>query len=432
MTTTEKTSLKGIFIWAVCVLFYFYEFLLRTLLGTFQQPIMQDLNIDSLNFALLSSTAYLLVYGLMQIPVGTILSKFGIKKAMMFASFVCAVATLGFSYSNHYYMALFFRGLMGLGSSFGFICLLAAVYDWMPYKNIAFYIGISQFFGTMGPMLAGGPLNAIAQNTTITWQSIFLVLGFVGVVLTFLIMVIVDKNKKSHGTFVVLSRPNDIAKDLLYMIKEPQVWVIAIFCAFIYFSLEYLSENECKNFLITKGFSSNFASYMITGAWFGFAIGSPLFGYISDKIKRRKPILLFSALATFISLVAIIYFPINEIEIFFSFLLFGMGVGSSGVGIVIMGEQFKSEKVTTGLGLNNGITILFVSIVSPIISYILTIIARQEPYQLGDFQGAFLVLILLPLSASLIAFFGIKETFGKSTKENIILNPNFVEQKNGV
>ncbi|WP_367608019.1 hypothetical protein [Legionella sp. W05-934-2] len=43
--------------------------------------------------------------------------------------------------------------------SFGFICLLISVYDWLPRKNAALFIGLSQFIGTMGPMLAAGPLD---------------------------------------------------------------------------------------------------------------------------------------------------------------------------------------------------------------------------------------------------------------------------------
>lgn len=34
--TQDKITLKGTVVWLICVSFYFYEFLLRTVLGTFQ------------------------------------------------------------------------------------------------------------------------------------------------------------------------------------------------------------------------------------------------------------------------------------------------------------------------------------------------------------------------------------------------------------
>jgi MFS family permease len=419
--TTEKTSIKGIIIWLVCVLFYLYEFLLRTILGTFQTPIMQDLHLDSLRFALLSSTAYLLIYGMMQIPVGAIVSRFGLKKAMFLAALICALANIGFVVTESYTGALVARVLMGLGSSFGFICLLVAVYDWMPRRNIALFIGLSQFFGTMGPMLAGGPLNALSDAAIVTWRGAFSILSIIGFVVSGLIFLIVDKNRQSQGETYVLSKSTDIIQSFRLVIIQRQVWLIAIFCAFVYFSLEYLSENEGKKFLMLKGFSSGFSSYMITLAWLGFAIGSPICGYISDKISRRKPILLFSALATLVSLSSIIYLPLPAIITSFCFILLGVGVGASSVGIVIMGEQFKSTNLAAGLGLNNAITMLFISILAPLLGILLTAIATHSNYSLTDYRLVFLLLVSLPLMALLIVFFGIRETFGKSAIENIVL-----------
>jgi MFS family permease len=416
-------SLKGISVWLVCVLFYLYEFLLRTLLGTFQNPITADLNLNPLNFALLSSSAYLLVYGVMQIPVGIIFNRIGLKKAMLFAALVCTIATLGFSFCEQFHTALFFRALMGLGSSFGFIAVLFALYDWMPYRYIALYIGISQFLGTMGPMAAGGPLNSLIQSSIITWRDTFSLLSIMGLILFILIAFFVDNNRKMEGNFIVLKRPADLKKDFLAMMKDRQVWGIALFCAFVYFNLEYLSENECKNLLIAKGYSSVFASYMITLSWLGFAIGSPLFGYISDKISRRRPILIFSAISTASALFGIIYLPLTSIAMSLAFFIFGVGVGSSSVGIVNMGEQFTSDKVSTGLGVNNAIAILLVSVLAPIISFILSFHAStSHVIPLAGFQQVFIFLVCLPLMALFIAVFFIKETFAKSSKERIILN----------
>ncbi|MBA3537234.1 MAG: MFS transporter [Tatlockia sp.] len=418
----NTTSIKGFLVWFVCVLFYLYEFLLRTLLGTFQQPIMQDLEINSFNFALLSSTAYLFIYGLMQIPVGAAIGRFGLKKALFFASMVCVIATLGFSYSTNFSSALFFRSLMGLGSAFGFICVLFAVYDWMPYKNIALFIGLSQLLGTLGPMAAGGPLSALANNSTMTWRTIFFDLSLIGCVVAVLIVLVVEKNKQLESSFIILKKSLPLKKEILGMLRDKQVWFIAIYCAFLYFGLEYLSENECKNLLIAKGFTSTFSSYMITIAWLGFAFGSPIGGYLSDKIKRRKPILYFSAISTLLSVTAILYLPLSELQTSFVFLTFGLGVGSASVGIAIMGEQFKSDKISTGLGINNAISILFVSLLAPGISLLLSKVAYEVPYTLSDFQQAFPILILLPFLALLIVMFYIKETYGKSSKESIILN----------
>ena len=78
-----------------------------------------------------------------------------------------------------------------------------------------------------------------------------------------------------------------------------------------------------------------------------------------------------------------------------------------------MGEQLHSESIALGLGITNGITILFVSFMAPLMSFILDHFSQGYGYRLMDFHRAFLILILLPLIASFITIFKIKETFAK-------------------
>lgn len=421
---SEKISIQGIIVWLVCVSFYLYEFLLRTILGTFQGNITYDLNLSPTSFAVLSSTAFLFIYGIMQIPVGIILRKWGLKKGLFFASIICCASTLGFSYSSNFGAALLFRSLMGLGAAFGFICVLYSVYDWIPYKKVALYIGLSQFLGTLGPMGAAGPLNSLGQSSAVGWRTVFLFLSLIGLILSILIFFFVDKNKKLEGSFLILQKPLKLTEELFSLLRDKQVLYIALFCAFNYFSLEYLSENEGKSLLMSKGFSNNFSSYMITLAWLGFAIGSPIFGYLSDRMIRRKPFLMLSSFFVLLSLIFILYIPLSHAAACVMFLIFGLGVGGGSIGIVIMGEQFQTHKISTGLGVNNSITILFVSLLAPCISYFLTYIAKGHSYSLANFQSAFSFLVGLPFLALIITHFKIKETFAKSSKENIVLKLN--------
>ena len=110
----KKITLHGFIVWGICAFFFMYEFLLRTVLGTFQLPIMQDLQLSPFKFALLSSTAYQVIYGFMQLPVGIIAKRYGLKKTLLFAVVSCGVANLGFALTQDYSLAIFFSNLDGL------------------------------------------------------------------------------------------------------------------------------------------------------------------------------------------------------------------------------------------------------------------------------------------------------------------------------
>lgn len=226
MIESKSISFWGFFIWIICAVFFMYEFMLRTVLGTFEHPIMHDLNLNLVTFAILSSTAYQVIYGIMQIPVGLITDRLGLKKTLFTAIIICAITVIGFGFTFSFKSAVIFRLLMGFGSSFGFVCLLIAVYEWMPRKNIALFIGLSQFIGTMGPMIAAGPLNSLSADK-IQWRIIFYSLGIIGIIIAIFVILFVSNNTKEIGGFRILKRKTPIKEDIFALFREKQVWYIA-------------------------------------------------------------------------------------------------------------------------------------------------------------------------------------------------------------
>lgn len=422
MANNTKLSFIGTVIWIICAVFFMYEFLLRTILGTFEHPIMYDLNLNLITFAILSSTSYQVIYGIMQIPVGLITDRFGLKKILFFATIICALSVLGFSFTYTFHTAVIFRVIMGFGSSFGFICLLVAVYDWMPKKNIALFIGLSQFIGTMGPMLAAGPMHSIAHQSNFDWRYIFYSLAIIGIALSGLVLLIVKNNKDYTGSFQILRRSKPVTNGIYNLIKQPQVWYISVFSACVYFAIEYLSENSGKAFLIVNGYGESAASYMLTIAWLGYAIGCPLLGVISDITSKRKAMMILSSVLCLLSAIVIFYMPINIILLSLAFFMLGIGASGQSIGFAIMAEQCNHNYLAAGLGLNNAIIMLMASINAPIIGWLLSISSGGNTPSMANYQQAFLLILVLMVVAILLSTFFIRETFCKSTKETTKLS----------
>ncbi len=417
MIQSQRMSLIGTTIWLVCALFFMYEFLLRTILGTFEQPILHDLNLSLVSFAILSSTAYQLIYGFMQIPVGVIADRLGLKKTLFLAVMVCAFAVTAFGMSIGFDSALIYRVLMGFGSSFGFICLLVAVYDWMPHRHIGLFIGLSQLIGTMGPMFAAGPLNALSTHSNLSWRYVFYSLGGIGLGMAILVLLLVRNNTQYTGSFRILRRPLPLSSNLLALMRQPQVWYIGVYSACVYFAIEYFSENSGKAFLMLQGYSGDSSSYMLTISWIGYALGCPLLGFISDRTSKRKNMMIFAAVCCFVSTICILYFPINLLVVALAF--FGLGIGASGqsIGFAIMAEQCNNNYLAAGLGLNNALIMLVSSVIAPIIGMVLSTVSAGSVLNVSDYQKGFLVILLLILVGVLMSIFCIKETFCKSNKQ---------------
>ncbi|MFJ1270161.1 MFS transporter [Legionella lytica] len=413
-------TVKGLVIWLICALFFLYEFFLRTVLGIFQVSLMNELNLSAVQFAMISSTSYQVIYGLMQIPVGIIADRFQLKRTLLCATLICTLATLGFAFSSGYSSALFYRFLMGLGSSFGFVCLLLAVYDWLPRKNIAFFIGLSQFIGTIGPMLAAGPLNSLLADNSHNWRSLFLVLAGIGASLACLVLYFVEQNRGREGDFFILSRPSTLRSNVQLLLRQKQVWYIGFYSALVYFTLEYLSENEGISFLVHKGYTNIFSAYLISISWLGYALGCPFLGYLSDKVQQRKPIMVFSISCVLVSLSAILYLPLSQIALMGCFLMLGIGASGQSIGFAIISEYCQARYLTIGLAFNNSLIMFYSASSAPFIGYLLE---HKSDYvdPILHYQKSFSVLIVLVLLGFLLSLGFIKETFCKQVNESTLL-----------
>jgi len=418
----NQFTATGLLVWGTCALLYLYGFFIRTVIGTYQTSIMNDLHLSMLQFSLLSSAVFLSIYGLMQIPAGIMANMYGLKNVSFLGVLMCTVAVLGFAFTHNYSLALLFRMCMGFGTSFGFICLLLAIYEWIPHSHSALFIGLSQFIGVFGPMFATGPLYTLSKSIGAHWRFVFICLSILGAALLALTLSFVRNNKKKAGEYIVLSRPEKLSVSIKKLFSRSQPLYIAIVCACLNFTLEYFSANEGRSFLFLKGVPLTSASYMLSVAWIGFAIGSPLLGFLSDFFNRRKNILVLCSLIGLISTLTILY-NANKSILYCAFFLLGVSASAQGIGFALIADQFKKKFVALGFGLNNAIIMLIPAVMAPFLGFLLDCKKAGSCLILNEYLWVFNILILIYLIALALSCFLIKETYGKSLVDFTYLKP---------
>lgn len=418
-------TLLGFSIWLLAALFFLYEFFLRTFVGSVAHQIIPDLHLNAETFALIGS-AYYVAYGVMQIPVGVLADKFGVKWIMIFATLVCAIATLLFAHANHFISALTYRMLMGLGSSFAFVCLLVIAITWFPRKYFGLFAGLSQFIGTMGPLLAAGPLVTVLIRSHSSWRTILNQIGFAGLLLTLCIFLIVkEKPRETKQTLIYLQKSEQLSARLGSLLRNKQAWYIALYSAMVYISIALLGAFWGTEYLQACGLSQSDAANIISLAWLGYAIGCPLIGALSDLTRKRKPYLILCSLMGFAVTTGITYFSTGHPWLY-SLLFFGLGIAAAGqnIGFAIISENTDVTNRASALGLNNCLITSFGAFIPPIASLFINTSASNHSgtFQPHDFILGFCIMPILNGLALLISTFLIKETFCKPQKELIILN----------
>lgn len=417
-------SAMGLFMWGLAALFFLYEFFLRTFIGSVAHQVIPDLKLNAETFAMLGS-AYYIAYGAMQIPVGILADKFGVKILLVFAVSVCVVSTFMFAHADGFNTAFISRLLMGFGSSFAFVCLLVIAVTWLPKQYFGFFAGASQFIGTMGPLLAGGPLIVLMEKTHQDWRATLSEIAVFGIILAVLILFFVkNKTRDDKPSLILLSHHEPLKTQLFRLAKNRQAWAIAFYSATVYVSMALLGAIWGTEYLQVCGLTQGMAASIISIGWLGYAIGCPLLGAYSDISRQRKPTLILTALLGLASTVSITYIPLTHAHWAYGYLFFCLGFAASGqsVGFATITEHSDLRTRASSLGLNNGVITFFSAFIPPLASYFIYLSAGEAHHlQPENFRLAFSIMPILYGCALLIACFGIKETYCKPQKQAILL-----------
>ena len=416
----------GSFIWLLATLFYFYEFFLRAFLGTIAHQIMQDFHLSPRQFSLLGSSYYL-AFAIMQFPVGIIFDRFGLRFPMTIAIFLCSIGTLGFSISHSFTEAFISRFFMGLGSAFAFVALIVLAYNWFPKKHLGFMAGLAQFLGAIGPLFAGAPLVFILFKLHNDWRLFLQFTAYFGLVLTFLFgFFLRDKPLAQRKQLLLLEKEEHLFKKLFTLLKKSQIWFIALFSGIIYACLPLLGAYWGTIYMQSKGFSLAASAFSISMIWIGLAIGSPLFGKISDKLKQRKSILF---LCSFIGLLAsstLLMLPKVPIYIF-SIIFFLIGIAGSGQSLAFatMAELVPLKMQASALSINNTAITIFGGTMPFIAGVLIQMSKAKSALPLltehNFLSGLFLIPVLFSLGC-IVSLFLIKETYSREHGEVALIS----------
>jgi MFS family permease len=415
-TTANKDTpitLLGTVIWLMAAIFFFYEFFLRNFIGSIAHQIIPSMSLNAGTFALLGS-AYYIAYGIMQIPVGILSDKFGIKKILIAAVLVCTFSTFLFAHSYSLPPALISRFAMGIGSSFAFISLLVITRTWFPKKYFAFFSGMAQFIGTLGPILAGGPLVIFLTTRHQDWRAVLFYVGCFGLLLALAITIIMHQKRKTEKRItqeIKAQRP--MKESLIKLAKNKQAWFIALFSGAVYCSIAFLGAIWGTDYLQARGFNQITAASIVSLAWISYAFSCPVLGYISDATKRRKPILIASALIGLMATLAIAYLP-TQGKYIYGLLFMGLGLAASGnnIAFAAIAENVDSTTRATAFGLNNAMISVFDTILAPLGGILIATRASSDilHLQAKDFYLGFSVMPTVYCLALVLSVCFIKET----------------------
>jgi MFS family permease len=323
----NKSVLKWV-IWTLAATFYFYEFVLRVSTSAMVPELMKSFDITASALGVLSAF-FLYSYAPMQIPVGMLMDRYGIKRILSIAAIVCGLGALFFAISQYYSIACVGRAMIGLGSSFAFIAMVYVSSHWFAMKQRAFLIGIANSLAMLGASAgAGGVMAAIIK--TLGWRETIILFGIFGVLLGIVVYYICKKDDGEHAVDICETKEEiHIWDSLKQIMVQKSTWINAIVASLFYITTTAFGGLWGLSFIQTSyGVSKEVAGYATSMIFLGWGIGGPLTGFLSDFIGKRKTAMRLGLLGTLFCLFPVIYFPMISISTVYV-LLFLVGFFSS-------------------------------------------------------------------------------------------------------
>lgn len=417
---------KSIYPWLVWFLassFILYKYVLQVSPSVMVPELMHTFSLSGQAMGVLAAF-YFYAYLITQTPAGVLLDYYNPRKLMAVAISVCAFGGILFSQAPNLGVAEMGRLLIGCGAAFSAVGTMKLVSIWFAPKKFALMSGLMMTMAMLGAIIAGAPLSFSTGH--IGWRYTMLVVGLCGFSLALLIWFCI----KDHPSHLCAKKPRQsfsfkqLTAGFVRVIRLKQSWIISFYSGLAFapisafaglWGVPYLTEQyQMPKSLIAGIVSTTFIS---------FAIGSPLAGWLSNRIGRRKPIMIVGTIISMLSLTAAIYIPVPLFVLPVLLAFFGFFSGFFFVSFALIREIHWLAISGASIAFINMFNALFGAISEPLVGKLLDIGWSHHLYQNSvryftpaDYRHALVVLPIGLLIALILQFF-VRESYCRPIEE---------------
>ena len=303
-----RLELRALVIWGVGVLFVVFQFSLQMTIGVFADPLVEDLQTTTAGVGI-ATALFALSYALMQMPAGAMADRGSPRRLMTAGLAVCTAATFVFTFATDVYVAAAARLAMGVGAAFGFVGTAVLITRWIPVRHFALFIGLTEAAGMLGAGVSDEVVGFLLERWS--WRTIFQGVGAYGAVLSALTWWIVRDAPGGPDSSTYRRRPSvGLREQISALLATPGLGRI---CGYYALALgAVLGFAGLWNVPFQRSFGIDLAEAATADSliFLGMGLGCPIAGWASDRMGRRRPLVLVSAAAHFAVLAMILYTPL--------------------------------------------------------------------------------------------------------------------------
>jgi MFS family permease len=299
------------------------------------------------------------------------------------------------------------RFLQGAGGVFALVGAVYIATTYFPASSAATLIGATQMFGmaggsagqfVVGPLMGGG----------LPWARFWVVMGVAGLAVGVALLLLIPKEEPRERT---ANWVGEALRALALVFRNPQSILCGVIAGLLFIPTTILDMVWGVRYLQeAHGMDYSVAVMRSAAVPFGWIIGCPLLGWLSDRIGRRKPVIVGSAAVLLTCLGWILYGRPGVLPPYIVALLMGIASGAAMIPYTVIKEANPANVGGTATGVVNFINFTFSALLGPVFAGLLRKASGgAASMALEHYQAAF-VPLLYGVGLALVLTLALKET----------------------
>lgn len=396
----------ALFAWLLAATYYFYQYALRSAPSVMMPQLSEAFGVNALGVASIVGMFYY-GYSPFSLVAGAALDRFGAKRIIPIGAALVGAGALLFS-SGSVVVASLGRFLQGAGGVFALVGAIYIATKYFPAAYAASLIGATQMFGMaggsagqffVGPLIKGG----------LPWGRFWTYAGFIGLAISVSLLVLLPKEERKEGNST--GGFASVLGSLKTVFSNPQSILCGLIAGLLFIPTTIFDMTWGVRFLQEgRGREYEDAVRIAAAVPFGWMIGCPLLGFISDRIGRRKPVILGGAVV----LLAVLAWALFGVRGSFRGpavgIVMGIASGAAMLPYTVIKEVNPPELGGSATGVVNFINFTFSALLGPVFGRVLVKVSDgSEAMTLEHYQTAFKPMLFGIVAAVILTWF-LKET----------------------
>ena len=379
--------------WLITSIYNFYQYAMRSAPAVMVPEMSTAFGLTPVGVASLVGLFYY-AYAPFSLVAGVAMDQLGPRKVVPLGAATVAVGALMFATGDPT-LASNGRFLQGAGGVFALIGAVYIATTHFPASKAATLIGATQMFGMAGGS-AGQFVVGPAISGGLAWDQFWWIMGIAGIPIAILLFLFIPKREaKPETSGAKHNWLKDAGRAMWAVFRNPQSIICGLISGLLFIPTTIFDMVWGVRFLQEgHGMPYDVAVLRSAAVPFGWIIGCPLLGWISDKIGRRKPVIIGAAAVLLGAMAMGLYGPPGILPPYSIALVAGIASGAAMIPYTIIKEANRPEHSGTATGVINFINFSFSALLGPMFAARLMRISGGDDRVLGDYQATFMPMLV--------------------------------------